>query len=74
MQPKISSGALVTIKPFDPKAPPNKGDVVLAKVNGTVYLHYVNAVKMDGGYQIANARGRVNGWTHTIYGIVTAVE
>lgn len=37
------------------------GDVVLCKVAGSQYLHLVSALDGDR-VQIANAKGRVNGW------------
>ena len=45
----------------------SKGDVVLCKVCGQVYLHKVLAVR-DRQAQIGNNRGRVNGWTTSVYG------
>lgn len=46
-----------------------KGDIVLAKVAGRMYLHRVTAVK---GFmvQIGNNHGRINGWTplERVYG------
>ncbi|HSK96848.1 MAG TPA: hypothetical protein VK891_09545 [Euzebyales bacterium] len=53
------------------------GDIVLARVAGTTYLHLVSAVDTGTGrVQISNNRGRVNGWTDyaRIYGICTAVD
>ena len=39
-----------------------KGDVVLARVRGHVYLHKITAI--DGNrVQISNNHGHVNGWT-----------
>ena len=67
----INSGDLVTIEPC--KTPPVKGDVVLSKVKGNVYLHFVYAVDV-GRYQIGNSKNHINGWTRTVYGIVTKVE
>jgi len=76
MVPLIASRALVTVAPVEV----NKievGDIVLAKVAGTVYLHLVSAVETGSGrVQISNNRGRVNGWTNhaRVYGICTAVD
>ena len=41
-----------------------KGDIVLCKVNGNVYLHKITAIKSDQ-YQISNNKGYVNGWTNS---------
>ena len=39
-----------------------KGDIVLARVRGHVYLHKITAI--DGNrIQISNNHGHVNGWT-----------
>ena len=71
MLPRIKSGQEVTIQPYDPKLDPplKKGDVVLVKVNGTVYLHLVKGMNM-GSVLIGNNKGRINGWTdsHNVYG------
>jgi len=73
MQGKIESGQLVTVEPVTEVDPIEVGDIVLCKVKGTYYVHLVTAVK-DGSFQISNNKGRVNGWTKTIYGKVTKVE
>lgn len=76
MVPLIRSRQLVTVAPVDPTTV-EIGDIVLARVAGTVYLHLVSAVDTGGGrVQISNNRGHVNGWTNQarIYGICTAVD
>ncbi|MFI0452301.1 hypothetical protein [Actinomadura sp. 6N118] len=76
MVPLIRSRDLVEVAPVDP-AKLEVGDIVLAKVAGTVYLHLVSALDpARGRVQISNNRGRVNGWTHhaRVYGICLAVE
>ena len=76
MVPLIRSRQLVTVAPVDPGAV-ETGDIVLAKVAGTVYLHLVSAVdRARSRVQISNNRGRVNGWTNyeRIYGICIAVD
>lgn len=76
MVPLIRSRQSVTIAPVDPTTV-EVGDIVLARVAGTVYLHLVSAVDTSGGrVQISNNRGRVNGWTNhaRIYGICIAVD
>lgn len=72
MSGKIESGDTVTIAPgIEPK----KGDIVLCKVRGNVYVHLVLAMKKNS-YQIGNNRGHVNGWCsrNAIYGVVTKIE
>ncbi|MEE6261165.1 hypothetical protein [Plantactinospora sonchi] len=76
MVPLIHSRQRVTVAPVDP-ARVEVGDIVLAKVAGTVYLHLVSAVDATTGrVQISNNRGRVNGWTSRarVYGICVAVD
>ncbi|WP_344498092.1 hypothetical protein [Dactylosporangium maewongense] len=76
MVPLVRSRQLVTVNPVDP-ALVEVGDIVLAKVAGTVYLHLVSAVDATGRrVQISNNRGRVNGWTgHAkVYGICVSVD
>lgn len=74
MQPLIQSGEQVTVHRLtDPgRVELKPGDVVLARVAGSVYLHKVTAVDHDRRrVQIGNNRGRVNGWTGyaKVYGI-----
>jgi hypothetical protein len=74
MVPLVRSRQEVTVAPVDPAAL-EVGDIVLARVAGTTYLHLVSA--LDGGrVQISNNRGRVNGWTTgaRVYGICVAVD
>jgi hypothetical protein len=76
MVPLVRSRQLVTVAPVDP-GKVEIGDVVLARVAGTVYLHLVCAVEQaKGRIQIGNNRGRINGWTtHArVYGICLAVD
>jgi len=76
MVPLIRSRQLVTVAPVDPTKV-EVGDIVLARVAGTTYLHLVSAVDAGSGrVQISNNRGRVNGWTNhaRLYGICTAVD
>ena len=49
------------------------GDIVYCKVNGRLYTHLVKAKDPSRGVQIANNKGRVNGWTKTVYGKVIEV-
>ena len=76
MVPLIRSKQLVTVAPVDPSKL-EVGDIVLARVAGTTYLHLVSAVdRANARVQISNNRGRVNGWTgHSrVFGICVAVD
>lgn len=76
MAPLIRSRQEVTVAPVDP-ARLEAGDIVLARVAGTVYLHLVSAIDAPRGrVQISNNRGRVNGWTTAdrVYGICVDVD
>jgi translation initiation factor IF-1 len=72
MTPRIESGQLCTVEPVcitDLK----KGDIVLCRVSGSDYLHLVKALQGDR-VQIGNNKGRINGWTRTVYGRLVKVE
>lgn len=73
MTGRVRSGQLCTVAPLID--PPEKGDVVLCKVNGQQYLHLVSAVQGDR-FQISNNHGHVNGWIgkNAIYGKLLTVE
>jgi hypothetical protein len=76
MVPLIRSRQRVIVAPVDP-AKLEVGDIVLARVAGTVYLHLVSAVDpARKRVQISNNRGRVNGWTShdRVFGICVAVD
>ncbi|MFD8783935.1 S26 family signal peptidase [Kitasatospora sp. NPDC059599] len=76
MVPLIRSRQPVRVAPVDP-ARLEPGDIVLARVAGTVYLHLVSAVDpARRRVQISNNRGRVNGWTghDRVFGICVAVD
>ena len=73
MRGRIESGQLVTLKPG---REPSVGDAVLCRVKGNVYIHLVKAVQGHGEkrrFLIGNNRGGTNGWTATVYGVVTEV-
>lgn len=72
MVPRIHSGDQVTIVPIEDD--PQKGDIVLCKVNGRQFLHLVTAVR-SGQFQISNNKGHVNGWCvrAAVFGIVSNV-
>ncbi|MEU3459168.1 S26 family signal peptidase [Streptomyces sp. NPDC006733] len=76
MVPLIRSRQRVVVAPVDPSKV-GVGDIVLARVAGTVYLHLVTAVDpARQRVQISNNRGRVNGWTgHArVFGICVSVD
>ncbi|WP_019066749.1 S24/S26 family peptidase [Streptomyces hokutonensis] len=76
MVPLIRSRQRVVVAPVDPSKL-EVGDIVLARVAGTVYLHLVSSVDLAGKrVQISNNRGRVNGWTghDRVFGICVAVD
>lgn len=76
MVPLIRSRQRVIVAPVDP-AKVEVGDIVLARVAGTVYLHLVSAIDpARKRVQISNNRGRVNGWTSydRVFGICVAVD
>ena len=76
MVPLIRSRQLVTVTPVRPELL-EPGDIVLARVAGSVYLHLVSAVDHERQrVQVSNNRGRVNGWTShaRVYGICTRVD
>lgn len=61
MAPRVTDGAHVRLAPNAHPDDLEKGDVVLVKVSGRVYLHLVSATDKDR-VQISNNKGRVNGW------------
>ncbi|MEU8527725.1 MULTISPECIES: S26 family signal peptidase [Streptomyces] len=76
MVPLVRSRQQVVVAPVDP-AKLEVGDIVLARVAGTVYLHLVSSVDpARKRVQISNNRGRINGWTShdRVFGICVAVE
>lgn len=74
MSPRIESGQLCTVEPIDASAL-EVGDVVLCKVKGAEYLHFVKAIQ-GGRYQIGNNRGFINGWigANAIFGRLVSVQ
>jgi hypothetical protein len=76
MVPLIRNRQLVAVAPVDPTKL-EVGDIVLARVAGTVYLHLVSSLDPTRKrVQISNNRGRVNGWTshERVFGICVAVD
>lgn len=74
MSPRIESGQLCTVEPVTPDAVA-VGDIVLCKVAGAEYLHFVKAIQ-GARFQIGNNRGGINGWIgpNGLYGRLVRVE
>jgi|SRR5690606_30696600 len=74
MTPLIKHRQPVDLMPVNPELL-EKGDIVLVKVRGKIYLHKVIGLRKDQ-VQIGNNHGGVNGWTplDNVYGIVVAVD
>lgn len=74
MEPRVQSGALVTLEPVGEHVLA-VDDIVLVEVGGSTYLHLIKEVK-EGLYLIGNNKGRTNGWVASdkIFGIATSVE
>ncbi len=74
MSDKIESGQLCTVEPVGTSTL-QVGDIVLCKVNGAQYLHFVKAIQ-GPRFQIGNHRGGINGWITggSIYGRCVRVE
>ena len=69
MTPILKSGQVVLVEPIYTLEGLHKGDIVLTKVKGHVYLHKITGIRKDR-VQISNNHGRVNGWTSLVYGKV----
>ena len=74
MSPRIESGQLCTVEPVE-IATLRPGDIVLCKVKGSEYLHFVKAIQGER-FQIGNNRGLINGWIGAsgIYGRLSKTE
>ncbi len=75
MKGKIESGDLVTIAPVRRPEYLKKGDIVMARVKGKIYIHLIKAI--DGQrFQIGNNRGFTNGWCgpQAVYGKVIKIN
>ena len=72
MTPLINSGQEHELKPSTWEEV-NVDDIVYCKVKGRFYTHLVKAKNGKRGCLIGNNKGRINGWTKQIYGIVTKV-
>lgn len=77
----IESGQLVTLVPVRYPSALAVDTIVLCKVNGSYFLHFIKAIDQPraGGpprFQIGNAHGHINGWTsaNNIFGKLIKVE
>lgn len=67
MMPILNSGSKLTFQKQDSYNV--AGDIVFCKVKGRFMdAHKITKEKQGGLYLVANNRGRVNGWTKTIFG------
>lgn len=73
MSGRINHRQLVTIVPVPDTSTVKIGDIVLCSVRGRDRLHLIKAIR-DGSFLIANNHGHENGWTRTVYGVVTEVR
>jgi hypothetical protein len=75
MSPRIKSHASVLLVPVSDPTALTTGDIVFVKVRGVWYLHLVVATD-HARVQIANARGRINGWAsrHAVLGLATRIN
>lgn len=75
MSPRIRSGDLCTVEPVVDAAGVEVGDIVLCRVRGAEYLHFVKAIQGER-FQIGNNRGGINGWigANGLYGKLVRVE
>lgn len=74
MKGRVNDGDLVTLQPCQPDDLA-VGDIVLARVHGTDYLHLVKAIGA-GRFLIGNNRGGTNGWigANALFGKALTVE
>ncbi len=78
MLPILKSKQPVDISPIEDYELLKVNDIVFCKVKGNYYTHKIKAIKNQKGklmFQIANNKGRVNGWVEgsKIYGIVSKI-
>ena len=74
MKGKVNSGDTVILSPAKENQL-EKGDIVLVKVKGNVYLHLITAIN-GSRFLIGNNKGGTNGWVgvSAIFGVATTVE
>lgn len=62
MSPHIRDGELVTVRPAGDGEELREAMIVLAKVHGTMYLHFIRAIDRKNRVLIG-PQHHVNGWT-----------
>lgn len=72
MVPRIMSGQNHRLKPITWQEC-NVGNIVYCRIGRAFYTHLVKATDPNRGCQIGNNKGRINGWTKQVFGIVTEV-
>lgn len=73
MLPILKSRQTVVLEPTD-WTKVKEGDIVYAKIRGNYYTHLVKSTDQKRGVLIGNNHGHLNGWTRSVYGIVTFKE
>lgn len=73
MVPLIFSGQKHRLSPVEVWDDVHPGEIVFCKVKGRYLTHMVYAKNSDRGVLIGNNKGRMNGWTRTVYGRVVEV-
>lgn len=61
MTPYIRDGEEVTVRPYRPNDILKRGMIVLARVHGNMYLHFVR--ETNGDRVLIGSVHRTNGWT-----------
>jgi len=75
MDPKVKSGAKVTLVPITDPEKIKVGDVVLVTVKGRDFLHLIKA-RRGPQFLIGNNKGGTNGWVgpNALYGLATVID
>lgn len=71
MDPLVKNGQEVTVSPITDDTKIEVDSIVLCKVAGRILLHKVLALGTSG-FLIGSHKGSTNGWTRTLYGVLTA--
>lgn len=75
MTPVLKSRQPVIAVPVTADTVLKKKDIVLSKVNGHFYLHFIHAIKNNDQFLIGNNHGHMNGWVsrNKVYGVVREI-
>ncbi|HAS47602.1 MAG TPA: hypothetical protein DCS93_44405 [Microscillaceae bacterium] len=72
MEPLISSGSILTFQAFEHY---QINDIVFCKVEGNfIDAHKIVEMNEAKGYLIGNNKGKINGWTKSVFGKVIEVQ